>query len=90
GSGGGPQGILNVSFIEDVKLSTSAFDARYDNTLSSVFQFKQKNGNSNRLQGNARLSATELAATFEGPLTKNTTFLASARRSYLQFLFELI
>jgi hypothetical protein len=42
GSGGGPQGILNVSFIEDVKLSSSAFDARYDNALSSVFQFKQK------------------------------------------------
>ena len=90
GSGGGPQGILNVSFIEDVKLSTSAFDARYDNTLSSVFQFKQKNGNPNRLQGNARLSATELAATFDGPLSKNTTFLASARRSYLQLLFQLI
>ena len=28
GSGGGPQGILNVSFIQEVKLSTSAFDAR--------------------------------------------------------------
>jgi hypothetical protein len=90
GSGGGPQGILNVSFIEDVKLSTSAFDARYDNTLSSVFQFKQKNGNPNRLQGNVRLSATELAATFDGPVSKNTTFLASARRSYLQVLFKLL
>ena len=90
GSGGGPQGILNVSFIEDVKLNSSAFDARYDNTLSSVFQFKQKNGNANRLQGNIRLSATELAATFDGPLTRNTTFIASARRSYLQFLFKVI
>ncbi|MBU3714273.1 MAG: TonB-dependent receptor [Ferruginibacter sp.] len=90
GSGGGPQGILNVSFIEDVKLSTSAFDARYDNTLSSVFQFKQKTGNSNRIQGNVRLSATELAATFEGPISKKTTFLASARRSYLQLLFQAI
>ncbi|MGS0014423.1 TonB-dependent receptor plug domain-containing protein, partial [Escherichia coli] len=29
GSAGGPQGILNVSFIEDVKLSSSAFDAKY-------------------------------------------------------------
>ena len=55
GSSGGPQGILNVSFIEEVKLSTSAFDARYDNTLSSVFQFKQKTGNNQRLQGNVRL-----------------------------------
>lgn len=92
GSSGGPQGILNVSFIEDVKLSSSAFDARYDNALSSVFQFKQKNGNPNNIQGNVRLSASELAATLEGPLSKNkkTTFLASARRSYLQLLFSLI
>jgi len=90
GSGGGPQGILNVSFIEDVRLSTSAFDARYDNALSSVFQFKQKNGNAKRVQGNIRLSASEFAATFDGPLSKKTTFLASARRSYLQFLFQAI
>jgi outer membrane receptor for ferrienterochelin and colicin len=90
GSSGGPQGILNVSFIEEVKLSTSAFDARYDNTLSSVFQFKQKTGNNQRLQGNVRLSGTEVAATFDGPLSKNTTFLASARRSYLEFLFKAL
>ncbi len=90
GSGGGPQGILNVSFIEEVKLSTSAFDARYDNALSSVFQFKQKNGNPNRVQGNIRVSATEVAATFDGPLSKNTTFIGSARRSYLEFLFKAI
>lgn len=92
GSSGGPQGILNVSFIEDVKLTTSAFDARYDNAMSSVFQFKQKNGNPNRVQGNLRLSATELAATLEGPLSQNkkTTFLASARRSYLQLLFSVL
>jgi hypothetical protein len=92
GSSGGPQGILNVSFIEDVKLSSSAFEARYDNALSSVFQFKQRTGNPNKFQGNFRLSATEVAATFEGPLSKNkkTTFLASARRSYLQFLFSVL
>lgn len=90
GSGGGPQGILNVSFIEEVKLSTSAFDAKYDNALSSVFQFKQKNGNVEKLQGNFRLSATDAAITLDGPLSKKTTFLASARRSYLQFLFEAI
>lgn len=92
GSSGGPQGILNVSFIEDVKLSSSAFDARYDNALSSVFQFKQRTGNPNKFQGNARLSATEFALTTEGPLSKSgkTTFLASVRRSYLQFLFQAL
>ncbi|MEI8075266.1 MAG: TonB-dependent receptor [Bacteroidota bacterium] len=92
GSAGGPAGILNVSFIEDVKLSTSAFDAKFDNALSSVFEFKQKKGNASRLQGNIRLSATELATTFEGPLSNSgkTSFLASARRSYLQLLFKAI
>lgn len=90
GSSGGPQGILNVSFIEEVKLSTSAFDARYDNALSSVFQFRQKNGNNNRLQGSYRLSGTEVAATFDGPIAKNSNFLLSARRSYLEVLFKAL
>ncbi|WP_183402935.1 TonB-dependent receptor [Hymenobacter luteus] len=90
GSSGGPTGILNVSFIEDVTLSSSAFEARYDNVLSSVLQFRQRDGNPDRVQGNVRLSGTEVAATLEGPLAKNTTFLASARRSYLQFLFKAI
>lgn len=90
GSSGGPTGILNVSFIEDATLSSSSFNARYDNALSSVLQFKQRDGNPNRLQGNLRLSGTELAATLEGPLGPKTTFLASARRSYLQFLFSAL
>lgn len=90
GSAGGPAGILNVSFIEDVRLSSSAFDARYDNALSSVLQFKQRNGNPNRFQGNFRLSGTEIAGTMEGPISKNTTFLASVRRSYLQLLFQAL
>ncbi|MEZ5174522.1 MAG: TonB-dependent receptor [Bacteroidia bacterium] len=90
GSSGGPAGILNVSFIEDVKLSSSAFDARFDNALASVFQFKQRDGNKDRFSGNVRLSSTELATTFEGPISEKTTFLLSARRSYLQLLFQLI
>jgi hypothetical protein len=92
GSGGGPTGILNVSLIEDVKLSTSAFDAKFDNALSSVFEFKQKQGNTTKTQGNVRLSATEFAATLDGPLSKknNLTYLASVRRSYLQLLFSAI
>lgn len=90
GSGGGPQGILNANFIEEVKISTSAFDAKYDNALSGVLQFKQKTGNNNTTQGNAILSATDLALTLDGPISKKTTYLASVRRSYLQFLFQAL
>jgi hypothetical protein len=90
GSSGGATGILNVSFIEDVKLSSSAFDAKYDNALASTFIIKQREGNPEKLSGNFRISGTEVATTLEGPLGKKTNFLASARRSYLQYLFQLI
>ncbi|GAB3219694.1 TonB-dependent receptor [Spirosoma arcticum] len=90
GGTGGPQGLLNVSFIEDVTLTSSGFDARYDNALASVFQFKQREGNPDRIQGNFRVSGTEAALTADGPIAPKTTFLASARRSYLQYFFRLI
>lgn len=96
GSSGGPVGLLNVSFIEDVTLSASSFGAQYDNPLSGVLQFRQRDGDREKLNSNFRLSASEAAITMDGPLFKGdnerskTTFIASVRRSYLQFLFELI
>jgi hypothetical protein len=90
GAAGGPTGMLNVSFIEDATLTSSAFGAKYDNPLSAVLQFKQRDGNPDRVQGNFRVSGTEVALTTEGPVGNKTTFLASARRSYLEFLFGAI
>lgn len=96
GSSGGPVGLLNVSFIEDVSLSASAFGAKYDNPLSGVLQFKQRTGNTEKFNNNFRISASEAAFTSEGPMFKNgkeksnTSYIASVRRSYLQFLFEAI
>ena len=97
GSAGGPVGMLNVSFIREVTLSSSAFGAEYDNPLSGVLSFEQREGNPNRFGGNFRLGASEAALTLEGPLFRKdkeqpakTTLLFSVRRSYLQFLFELI
>src|SRR6056300_1387200 len=97
GSAGGPVGMLNVSFIREVTLSSSAFGAEYDNPLSGVLAFEQREGDPNGFGGNFRFGASEAALTLEGPLFRKdksepakTTFLFSARRSYLQFLFELI
>lgn len=90
GASGGATGILNVSFIQDVQLTSSAFDSRYDNALASTIVIKQRDGNPDKLSGNIRLSGSEFATTLEGPLGKKTTFLASARRSYLQYLFQLL
>lgn len=91
GSAGGPIGIVNISFIDEVNLYTSAFPSFYDNALSGVLQMKQRKANPDNIQHNVRLSATELAYTLDGPIVKDkVTFLASARRSYLQFLFQAL
>ena len=90
GSSGGAQGILNVSFIEDLKLSSSAFDARYDNALASTFVINQRQGNREKVSGNARAGFTESVLTLEGPMGTKNDFLVSARTSYLDFLFTLI
>ncbi|MEM9896790.1 MAG: TonB-dependent receptor [Bacteroidota bacterium] len=96
GSAGGPVGLLNVSFFEGVTLSTSSFGSQYDNVLSGVLQFDQRDGNNRAFQTNIRVSSSEAALTFEGPLFKgkndysNTSFIASARRSYLQLLFQAL
>jgi hypothetical protein len=93
GAAGGPVGMLNVAFIDNVTLQTSGFSTRYDNPLSGVLQFRQRTGNPDKRQANIRTSASEVALTLEGPLVKGnpkTTFLVSARRSYLQFIFQLI
>ena len=91
GSAGGPQGMINISFIDEVTLSTSSFGVEYDNPLSGVLQFNQKNGNPKEISGNFRFGASDSAITIEGPISSDkTTFIFSARKSYLQFLFKLI
>lgn len=96
GAGGGPVGLLNVSFIDNVTLSSSAFGAQYDNPLSGVLQFEQRVGNTRDFSTNIRVSASETAVTLNGPFFKGdkeeskTSFIASGRRSYLQYLFSLI
>jgi hypothetical protein len=96
GAGGGPVGLLNVSFIDNVTLSSSAFGAQYDNPLSGVLQFEQRVGNTRDFSTNLRVSASETAVTLNGPLFKGdkeeskTSFIVSGRRSYLQYLFALI
>ena len=96
GSAGGPVGMLNVSFIREVTLSSSAFGAEYDNPLSGVLAFEQREGNSQNKSINFRIGASEAGATFNGPLFKgdkersNTTLMVSARRSYLQYVFALV
>ena len=90
GASGGPVGILNVDFIREVNFYSGAFPANRGNALSSVLEFSQIDGNTDKLKFKGTVGATDLALTLDGPITEKTTFIASVRRSYLQFLFTAL
>ncbi len=90
GASGGPVGIINTDFLREVEMYSGAFPASRGDALSSVFEFRLNNGNTERTNLQATLGASDLALTADGPLGENTTFMVSARRSYLQFLFDII
>jgi len=90
GASGGPVGLLNVNFIKEVDFYSGAFPANRGNALSSVFNFSQRDGRDDKIGSILTLGATDFGVILEGPLSDKTTFLFSARRSYLQFLFKAI
>ena len=90
GSTGGPVGMLNVTFIKEVDFFSGAFPANRGNSLSSVFNFRQRDGASDKFRFTGTLGSSDFGLTAEGPLSKKTSMLVSVRRSYLQLLFKAI
>jgi hypothetical protein len=90
GASGGPVGLINVNFIREVDFYSGAFPANRGNSLSSVFNFQQRDGRDDRVGGTFMAGASDIGLTLEGPIGDKTTFLFSARRSYLQFLFRAL
>lgn len=90
GASGGPVGILNADFLREVNYYSGAFPANRGNALSGVFEFTQVDGNPDKLKFRGTLGASELSATVDGPAGEKTTFIVSARRSYLKLLFSAL
>ena len=90
GSSGGAVGILNADLIGSVNFYSGAFPASKGNALSGIFEFTQIDGNRDRQKFKASLGASELSFTADGPVGSKSSYIASFRRSYLQFLFSAL
>nr|NQU90653.1 TonB-dependent receptor [Bacteroidota bacterium] len=90
GASGGPVGIINVDFIREVNFYSGAFPADKGNALSSVIDFRMIEPNKDKWNFRATLGATDLGFTANGPVSANSGLIFSVRRSYLQFLFDVI
>ena len=90
GASGGVVGMINPDFVREISFYTGAFPASRTNALSSVMEIKQRDGDTDRMHVKASVGASDAALTIEGALSEKSSFIASARQSYLQWLFKAI
>lgn len=88
GASGGSNGLINVDFIKSADFYSGAFPANRGNALSSVLEFTQQEGRKDRIGARLTVGASEAGITVEGPFNEKSSFILSARRSYLQLLFK--
>lgn len=90
GASGGPVGIINADLIRQVDFYTGAFPADRGRALSSFMELKLIEGNPDKIGFKGTVGATDLGVALNGPIGEKSTFVVSYRRSYLQFLFDVI
>jgi outer membrane receptor protein involved in Fe transport len=90
GATGGPISIINLDFVSQVDFLTGGFSAKYGDRLSSVVDIKLRQGSSDKFYGKINLSGIGFGGNAEGPLPfdKQGSWLVSARRSYLDLIFN--
>lgn len=90
GSSGGVIGIIDANFIREADFYAGSFPVNKANTLSSVLDIKLRDGDPIKNRYRFTVGASEAGISANGHLTDKTSFLFSARTSYLQFLFKAL
>ena len=90
GASGGPVSIVNADLIREINFYTGAFPADRGGALSSVLDFKLRDGDPDKQTFKATLGASEVGVSGSGHIGSKTTYLFSLRQSYLQLLFKLL
>lgn len=90
GASGGPVSIVNSDLVREIDFYTGAFPVDRAGALSSVLDFRLRDGDRERQTFKATLGASEVSLSGSGHVGRKTTYLFSVRQSYLQLLFKLL
>lgn len=90
GASGGAFSIINANQLREVDYLSASFPANRGNALSSVFNFTLQDGRRDRLGITGTVGGTEVGLAVEGPIGDKASFLFSARRSYRQYILQLL
>ncbi|MBI5867116.1 MAG: TonB-dependent receptor [candidate division Zixibacteria bacterium] len=88
GFAGGPLSFINLDFVRSTSFSSGGFGARYGDRLSSLLKLDLRDGRTDRLGGKATISSSQFGLNLEGPVRQRGSYILSARRSYLDFIFK--
>lgn len=81
--------IFNGDALKSVELTKGGFPARYGGRLSSVLEMRMKDGNKEKLHGEAGIGLLSSRLTLEGPVKKGkSSFLVSGRRTYIDLISQ--
>ncbi len=79
--------VFNADAINNVSVVKGGFPARYGGRLSSVIDISMKEGNNQKITGKGSIGLISSKFTIEGPIkNENTSFILSARRTYIDLL----
>ncbi len=90
GFSGGPLSYINLDFVDNTTFSSGGFGVRYGDRLSSLLTINMRDGRKDRIGGKGTISASQFGLNLEGPINGESSFLFSARRSYLDMLFKAL
>jgi outer membrane receptor for ferrienterochelin and colicin len=81
--------VFNPDAIQNVKLITGGFPARYGGRLSSVLDIRMRDGNNKKFSAEGSVGIISSKLTLEGPIIKDkTSYIVSGRRTYIDLLAQ--
>ena len=81
--------VFNANAIKNVRLTKGGFPSRFGGRLSSVLEIDMKEGNMKKFQGEGSVGLISSKLSIEGPILKDkTSFIVSARRTYIDILAQ--
>lgn len=87
---GGFVSVFNADLIRRFDLYSAAWSPQYGDVIGGVFEASLRNPKTDRIGGKIRAGVLDASVLLEGPLSENTSFFLSARRSVIDLFVKEI
>lgn len=88
--GGFPVSVVNADALTGIDFYSGNFSARYGNALGGSVEARTRSPSTDPLHGYADVSVIDAKALVEGKTSENGSFIAAARRSYVEGVLKAI